>query len=710
MKSELIQNHRMKKLMILSGLLLVLCGSLNAQPFRVPSVPLVTHDPYFSIWSPADRLYDRETVHWTGKNQPLHSMVRIDGITYRIMGSYPGKLEPLKQKSLTVNPTRTVYEFENKQVNLRLVFTTPALPDNLDVLSRPVTYISWRIKSVDGNEHTIQLYFDCGGEIAVNTTDQKLIWDKLSIAELKTVRMGNPDQPVLKRKGDDVRIDWGYAYLSVPAVQKPRVVTGERNKLMESFIATGDLAEDNNLVQPHPVKDGMISMATVWNPGKVTPAGITCWAMIAYDDQFSIRYFNSDLRPWWRRNGMDMNALLPLAANEYQKLSAACVSFDEELMKDLASVGGAKYAAMSSLVYRQCLAAHKLVSDEKGMPLIFPKENFSNGCIATVDVIYPASPFFFLFSTALTKAMLQPVFDYAASPRWKFAFAPHDLGTYPHATGQAYGGGELTEDNQMPVEETGNMIIMTAVLAKMEGNANYARDNWPVIEKWSEYLLSKGFDPENQLCTDDFAGHLAHNINLSAKAIIALGCYSTLCDMTGRKDKAAEIRKKTEIMAKEWINQATESDHTKLAYDQPGTWSQKYNLVWDQILGLNLFPKEIVQREIRYYKTKQAEFGLPLDNRERYTKSDWITWTATMADQPEDFRVLFEPVYHYAESTPQRVPVSDWYNTDNAYMVGFQARSVVGGFFIKMLSDPAVWTKWNRKGTNVTGEWAPVRQ
>jgi len=249
--------------------------------------------------------------------------------------------------------------------------------------------------------------------------------------------------------------------------------------------------------------------------------------MLAYDDQYSICYFGTNLQAWWRRNGMDMNGLLPQAAKEYQKLITACASFDDELLKDLGIVGGSKYAAMTSLVYRQCLAAHKLVADSKGMPLIFPKENFSNGCISTVDVIYPASPFFFLFSAALTKAVLQPIFAYAASPRWKFPFAPHDLGTYPLATGQVYGGGEKNEEDQMPVEETGNMIIMTTVLAKMEGNANYAQANWPVIEKWSEYLLSKGFNPENQLCTDDFAGHLAHNINLSAKAIIALGCYSS---------------------------------------------------------------------------------------------------------------------------------------------------------------------------------------
>jgi len=390
-------------------------------------------------------------------------------------------------------------------------------------------------------------------------------------------------------------------------------------------------------------------------------------------------------------------------------LSAECSAFDIDLNKDLASAGGSKYATMTSLVYRQCLAAHKLVADVNGQPLIFAKENFSNGCIATVDVIYPASPFFFLFSPALTKAMLQPIFAYSNSSRWKFPFAPHDLGTYPFATGQAYGGGEKTEENQMPVEETGNMVIMTAVLAKMEGNANFAQANWTVLEKWCEYLLAKGFDPENQLCTDDFAGHLAHNINLSAKAIEALGCYSLLCEMTGRSEKAAEIRKKAEAMATEWIKQSAEGDHTRLAYDRPGTWSQKYNLVWDKLLGLNLFPNEVLQKEIKYYKTIQAEFGLPLDNRQRYTKNDWITWTATMADSKEGFQAIFDPVWKFANHTPQRVPVSDWYIVDNAYMVGFQARSVVGGFFIKMLSDKNTWNKWLKKGTNVSNSWAPLK-
>jgi hypothetical protein len=697
----------MKKNILIVVLALSACA-IQAQTLRPPSVPLVTHDPYFSIWSPADRLYDRETVHWTGKNHSLNSIIRIDGNAYRLMGSQPSFLEPLMQQNLRVDPTRTRYTFTNRQVSVELTFTTPALPQDLDLLSRPVTYLTWKITPVDGAPHQVQLYFGCGGEIAVNTPGQEVVWNTPAVEGLQVLRMGSREQKVLEKKGDDLRIDWGYLYLAAPGGQRTQMRTGDRTELMKAFAVTGNTEGTKEIPQPARIQDSHISMGISWDLQEVKPEGRSVTAMLAYDDLYSIRYFGSDLKAWWKRNGQTMEQLLPLAWAEYEKRSRECETFDTELRKDLVNTGGARYAEMSSLVYRQCLAAHKLVSDAAGKPLLFSKENFSNGCIATVDVIYPASPFFFLFSTALTKAMLQPNLDYAASPNWPFPFAPHDMGTYPHATGQVYGGGEKTEENQMPVEETGNMIIMTAVLAKMEGNADFAESHWPVLEKWCDYLLSKGFDPENQLCTDDFAGHLAHNINLSAKAIEAIGSYALLCEMTGRKDKAREIRNKAESMAAEWVKQAVEGDHTRLAFDRSGTWSQKYNLVWDRLLGLHLFPEALIQQEIHFYLTKQAAFGLPLDSRERYTKNDWITWTASMADQKELFMQLFDPVWQYAHSTPHRVPLSDWYIADNAYMVGFQARSVVGGFFIKMLTDQAVWNKWLSRGTRINGPWAPI--
>ena len=214
--------------------------------------------------------------------------------------------------------------------------------------------------------------------------------------------------------------------------------------------------------------------------------------MLAYDDLYAIEYFERKERAWWRRNGATAADLLRSARREHDALLERAQRFDTELMADLRKAGGDKYAHLAVLAYRQTLAAHKLVADVDGTALYFPKENFSNGCIATVDVIYPSAPFALLFSPRLMKAQLQPVMDYARMDRWRFPFAPHDLGTYPQANGQVYGGGERTEENQMPVEESGNMLILLAALARVEGNADYAARYWPQVTKWAEYLTREG--------------------------------------------------------------------------------------------------------------------------------------------------------------------------------------------------------------------------
>jgi hypothetical protein len=164
--------------------------------------------------------------------------------------------------------------------------------------------------------------------------------------------------------------------------------------------------------------------------------------------------------------------------------------------------------------------------------------------------------------------------------------------------------------------------------------------------------------------------------------------------MTGHKEEAAEYRKTAEQFAGKWRELAGNGDHYRLAFDKEDTWSQKYNLVWDRLLGLNLFPAAIARQEVAFYEKTQNQFGIPLDNRKDYTKLDWLVWSATLAPDRAGFETLFAPAYRWMNETPSRVPLTDWYDTKTGKQQGFQARSVVGGVFIKMLADPAMWKKY----------------
>ena len=698
-------------------------------PLRPPAVPLVACDPYFSIWSPTDKLTDADTVHWTGKPHRLTSDVIVDGNVYGVMGTQPRFVRTnLEQTSLNVLPTRTIYTFEGAGVALTLTFMTPALPEDIAILSRPVTYVTYEVRSIDGKEHRVGATFFARPEIAVNDAHQ-LVRDSFEeindpfkrTDDLGVARVGSIEQPVLQKKGDDIRIDWGHFYLAAPE-KKSALASNSFESLSHVFLADSTMWRNSKIAgyrQPQKPETESAPLSAVdappltasFNFPRVGSTAVSRWLMLAYDDEFSIQYMKKNLRPYWRRpaSGSDgMAALLQDSAADYESLKKRCAAFDAELMADLRKAGGEQYARLAALAYRQCFAAGKFVADANGKPLQFCKENHSNGCIGTSDVFYPMSPQFLLFGPTLAKSFLVPFMNYAASERWKFPFAPHDLGTYPHANGQVYGGGERNERDQMPVEESGNLLILFGAIAQMEGNADFAGLYWATLSQWAEYLKAKGFDPENQLCTDDFAGHLAHNVNLSAKAIVGLGAFGKLCDLRGDKAKAAEYSQLAKEFAARWAKEAADGDHFRLAFDRPGTWSQKYNLIWDRILDLNLFPAEVARKEMEFYRRTQNTYGLPLDNRKDYTKLDWITWTATLTQNRADFEALVDPIYKFLNETPQRSPMTDWYETKTAKKVGFTARPVVGGVFAQMLYDKAVWKKWASRDKTKASGWAPI--
>ena len=794
-----------------------------AQVHKAPAYPLITHDPYFSIWSTSDTLAAVPTKHWTGVDHSIIGLLKVDGTVYRFLGQ-KGKTyqtvvaaadekeyqtnyteeqpaegwmkeqfdagqwktgaapfgsnrnraktlwqsknlwvrrtftlndidfnnlflkiihddntevylngEPVfqttgftrkyvyhpisdvksklkkgenvlavhvanttggswldlgivnepagtedrsqiaQQRNVTIKPTQTVYDFTCGKADLTVTFTSPLLMNNLNLLARPVSYISYKVKSNDGAPHDLQMYFGASTDIATNTPFQEVTTQNYNTDKLMLLKAGTVEQPVLQKRGDDLRIDWGYFYVAVPKTTNAIQSITTADNAFSSFISNNDAANKSAS------QGRSLVLNTVLPLGKVGGVQKEGFVLLGYDDLYPIQYFNQNLKSWWKQDvSQTIEKELTQAASNYKTVLQQCAAFDQQMYQDALKAGGEKYAQLCVLAYRQSIAAHKLVKSPEGEILFLSKENFSNGSINTVDVTYPSAPLYLIYNPDLLKGMLNGIFYYSESGKWTKPFAAHDLGTYPQANGQTY-----RED--MPVEESGNMIILTAAIAKREGNANYAKKHWKTLTQWAEYLSKEGFDPANQLCTDDFAGHLARNANLSVKAIVALGAYGMLADQSGDKATAAKYKTMASDMARKWMQMADDGDHYALTFDKKETWSQKYNLVWDKVLGLGLFPREVYDKEIKYYLTKQNLYGLPLDSRKTYTKSDWIIWTSTLVNNQNDFEAFVAPVHKFATETFSRVPLSDWHETTDGRQVGFQARSVVGGYFMKVL-------------------------
>ena len=671
MRTESCQNVRVLPAI---GLLL----SMNLPTFRPPSVPLLVSDPYFSVWSPSDKLTDSWPCHWTGATNALCGLVRIDGKAFRFSGTPNFDVPALEQTACRVEATQTHYKFRGGGVELSVDFMSPAFADDLDTMSSALGYVtlSW---SGEG-KHSVQAYVDVSGEWCVNSPDQRINAGRVKLAGREALRIGSQDQPILQKSGDNLRIDWGHLYLVGPKSAELAITSHEMCR--RSFLKKGSLPDSDDLRLPRSASDDWLVLGTAFEVAKDAPASV----LIAYDDLQSIQWIGRPVPAYWRRNGGRFEDKIVQALDSRAEWQSKANAFDAKLRQIAQQTGGEKYADLVCLSYRQAMGAHKIVADIDGKPMMFSKENFSNGCIGTVDVLYPAAPIFLMLNPELLEANLRPLFVYASLPRWKWPFAPHDLGTYPHANGQVYGGGERTEDDQMPVEECGNLLILAGALAEKGGSIDFLREYKPVLDKWAEYLLEKGMDPDLQLCTDDFAGHLAHNSNLSLKAIIALGAYAQLLPKLDphAAARANEIHGKAEAMAKQWVEKAEDGDHFRLAFDAPGSWSQKYNLVWDRLLELGLFPKEVTEKEMAFYAKNLGRYGLPLDNRKGYTKLDWCVWTAWLTGSKAELEKFVDPLWQMANDSSSRVPLTDWFETGDARQVGFQARSVVGGIYLPM--------------------------
>lgn len=697
----------------------------NSVKQLMPAYPLFVKDPFFSIWSPSERLNESDTMFWTGKTVRTYGLVHADGKTYSFMGVQP-KAEKLTQTALKVTAFGTEYAFTCDDFDLKVTFTSPLMPDDLTVLACPVCYMDYSLtpkKSL--GSVTVALYLD--EEYCYDRMRFPVRMGKINSDKYQTAWFGLKKQLVMSQSYDDSSAEWGYWYVSG---KNAAIASGN---MLARFVAGGCLNFDfdENKRKYVMAYDSMQNLDSVMT-GTMT---------VAFDDTVSIFYFGDWLKGYYFNEGKTILDAIEDARTNKEKVIAKCESFDRKLKK-AAKPYGEDYLLVLYAGLRQAVGAHKLVKDKNGKPLFLSKECHSNGCLCTVDVSYPSIPLFLMYNPALVEGMMRPIYKFAKMPVWEGDFAPHDIGTYPYACGQIYAligrknGANACEDfydrgifrnrdydvdtsytypyfymlpkgsnvydfkYQMPVEECGNMLIMQAAALLAGGDIKLARDNFDLMSTWVEYLIKFGLVPGDQLCTDDFAGHLDKNINLSVKAIVGIEAYAIIADKLGKAEIAAQMHDKAKQYAAEWKKMCcTKDKNTPLVFDgnPDETFSLKYNMAFDVMFGSGLFDEETREKEVDTYIAKNNKYGVPLDSRSQYTKSDWILWTTTLTSDLEKRKALIAPVAKFLRESTTRYPFTDWYYTDSGLIKGeinrhglysgFKNRTVQGGLFITLLSD-----------------------
>ena len=663
---------------------------------RYPAYPLITIDPYVSIWSSSDQLNDDNTRLWFGMEKPIHGVMHIDGEHLRFMGAadprFGAPQRTLPQKSVDFEPLVTRYVFENSRVRLTLSFWSPAILEDVQLMSTPCSFIDYELKVLDGRGHdiSIELYVDspmCGHDVS-DVAGETLDCEGYSLA-----RFGKRHQQPLHERGDGIDIDWGTFYLAGRYARYNEHGVAYNYNFTRKKAGTEDVSEfaARTLMSVYKLPHGFDGEIKVYD-------------VFAYDDGYSLIVLGDMLKGVWTERFDTIDAAIDYFYKHHDELWAKTMAWQEKLLND-ARPFGEDYVSIITCAYRQVLAAHKAVRRPDGELVYMSKECHSNGCINTVDVSYPSLPLLLCYNPELVRGLMTCIFDFANMPCWQYDFAPHDMGQYPIANGQVYGlDGEKTKGDpfawlniykssenlfnfkyQMPVEECGNMILMAYTYMRAEGGERsraYIDKYMPTLRKWAQYLIDKGIDLDSQLCTDDFAGHMSRNVNLAIKACEALYAMG---EMTG-EDRYHEIARAN---AKQLETLAANDAGMMLALGNPDSWSLKYNMVWDTVAGFDLFSADVRKTEIATYVKRANPYGVPLDSRKEFTKSDWMMWASALDDTDENTRFMSKLLAVFLDNTRDRVPFTDWFETDTAICREFRHRTVQGGLWM-----PVLKAKW----------------
>ncbi|SAM86279.1 probable glutaminase A [Ustilago bromivora] len=712
-------------------------SSSSFYPVNPPSFPLAVRSPYFNAWLPSGSNLDSTPPNTVGNGGYLAGQwpsfwtssygadgeyrlgwsgyIRIDNVTYEWMGNGFGTLvragSAATQLSAEYTATRTMFTFEADKVKFNVTFLTPITPDDYLRQSLPLSYLHVELDKSTIKGRSIQLYTDID-ERWVTGHDfdyENYAYDQQYYEKDDTsVFFVTRKRPQIYTEYRQ-RAEWGNA--TYAARNHTGLSSRNNNNVVvhTEFIERGELSFDHGPVggpdnsfafaidfdAKHAEKEALFVVGHMRTP-------YVNYIRAKYPGSNSTKSYQEDRYGYWQTKfGDNLEDAVAFFMNDFESALEKAKAFDKQVLDDSrAAVGGGevgdKYAAITQLSLRQAFATFEITvsKDSKGKyntsdTLLFLKEISSNGDMSTVDVIFPLFPLLSYTNPDLLRDLMLPIFEYTKSGLYPNKWCVHDLGTYPNAFG--YNDGN---DEPMQVEESGNMIWMTLHWAQLVGKDKavpFLTQHYDIMKQWTEFLVEDSLIPAEQLSTDDFAGTLANQTDLAIKGISAIAAMGRIADIIGHNKDAKSYANISSTYIKLWQDYAISHDasHTKLAYQTDSSWGTLYNLLADRLLDLNLVPHAVYKIQDGWYPRVQEKYGVPLDSRHKWSKTDWEMFAAAASDDPATHKLFIDLLYAFIRDGKTDAPFTDLMESTTGDfpkqpedpLIHFLARPVVGGHF-----------------------------
>ncbi|KAL5334087.1 glutaminase GtaA [Aspergillus crustosus] len=682
--------------------LALLCAFLAAltnaasifSPARPPALPLAVKSPYLSTWLPAGRngsggyLPGGWPTFWEGQVAAWAGLLRVDGQVYTWMG-LPGS-KTVNQTAYEYTSTKSIFTMHVEEaVEMKVTFLSPITPNDLRRQSLVFSYLNVSVTSLDGESHSVQVYADISAEWVTGDRSAIAQWDYGVTDDGVAYHKINRQTPLLFSEHRD-QAEWGDWYWATNSGKGLTYQAGADTAVRGAFTSNGTLRNTNNsnyraVSDDWPVFGFSHDLGSVdSSTGVLFSIGLAQSEAIQYTGNSTTL---SSIPSLWTSYFHNALEALNFFHSDYQEMNSLSSGLDDRIAQDSMAAAGQDYLTITSLSVRQSFAATQLCGTPES-PYLFMKEISSNGNMNTVDVIFPAHPVFLYTNPDLVKFLLRPHLEIQETGHYPNSYAMHDIGShYPNATGHPDGN-----DEPMPLEECGNMVIMALAYALKANDIGYLKEHYNVLRQWTNYLVQDAIYPANQISTDDFAGPLANQTNLALKGIIGIEAMSVIAGLIGKRGDASNLTGYAHEYIVEWqtlgIAHNASQPHTTLSYGSHDSHGLLYNLYADRELSLNLVPQSVYDMQSDFYPTIQQQFGVPLDTRHRYTKGDWELFTAAVASTST--RDMFiKLLAEWINQTPTNRALTDLYDTATGDypQITFIARPVMGGAFALLLLD-----------------------